>query len=349
LNVPANGDNSSGWTRIDDDLLRRPDMGSTEKLILCALARLSLKEGYAWISVGSLAGMIGMTEKATRKALNRLIEDDHIERIHRYYDHIQTTNKWIVHVRDASPSRRTPPQRHPPQRQCVDGETEETSIKETRTKSLDPNTKPTVLSGPGEDAVPDAIGVANGSKTTNSLPVLTGGAAAPGGVAPHQNPVGGNGSNTQACSASPTAPSGAYASGRGNGQLVSVFIPSKLPLPSEALQLPDDGKYTSVKMLNTFQGFALAAAERNKVYGIKDSFSKWDYVAAEQCWLKVRQQDRKWFDVLHAIMKYAENLPTKIESKADRKAYYWSGFEKHLVELWKLPYGNPTGDDRSGS
>jgi hypothetical protein len=60
-----------GWTKVEDALLKRRDMDSTQKLILSILTRLSVKEGFAWVSVIGLASMIGMTEKATRRAINQ--------------------------------------------------------------------------------------------------------------------------------------------------------------------------------------------------------------------------------------------------------------------------------------
>lgn len=112
-------DRKAGWTKVDDSLLRRRDMDSTQKLLLSVLIRLSLKEGFAWVSVIGLGVLIGMTAKATRRAINRLIEAGHIERIERYRNNLQITNQWLVHVQPV----RTPPQRH-----GGDRESEETRI-----------------------------------------------------------------------------------------------------------------------------------------------------------------------------------------------------------------------------
>jgi hypothetical protein len=108
-----------GWTKVEDALLKRRDMDSTQKLILSILTRLSVKEGFAWVSVIGLASMIGMTEKATRRAINRLVTAGHLERIERYRKNLQITNQWLVHVQPV----RTPRQRH-----GGDRESEETSI-----------------------------------------------------------------------------------------------------------------------------------------------------------------------------------------------------------------------------
>lgn len=111
-------DRKDGWTKVEDSLLKRRDIDSTEKLVLSILIRLSVKEGFAWISVIGLAAMIGMTVKATRRAINRLAAAGHLERIKRYRNNLQITNQWVVHVQ---------PYRTPLQRHSGDGESEETS------------------------------------------------------------------------------------------------------------------------------------------------------------------------------------------------------------------------------